>query len=106
MHAVQIFHVPFSLHAVKQVISYLEIVVAFAETSVPAASEDQSGVDSLANEGLAGVFDEAQEAATKLADKPDYVNHRHLLWNAAEQFAGVAERRSRDVVAFFYRFLE
>ncbi|XP_070382892.1 small subunit processome component 20 homolog [Dermacentor albipictus] len=87
-------------------VQHLTIVYDKIETSVPAASEDQSGVDSLANEGLAGVFDEAQEAATKLADKPDYVNHRHLLWNAAEQFAGVAERRSRDVVAFFYRFLE
>ncbi|XP_075529751.1 small subunit processome component 20 homolog [Dermacentor variabilis] len=87
-------------------VQHMTIVYEKIETSLPAASEDQSGVDSLANEGLAGVFDEAQEAATKLADKPDYVNHRHLLWNAAEQFAGVAERRSRDVVAFFYRFLE
>ncbi|XP_049511319.1 small subunit processome component 20 homolog [Dermacentor silvarum] len=87
-------------------VQHLTIVYDKIETSVPATSEDQSGVDSLANAGLAGVFDEAQEAATKLADKPDYVNHRHLLWNAAEQFAGVAERRSRDVVTFFYRFLE
>ncbi|CAN7995062.1 unnamed protein product, partial [Ixodes hexagonus] len=39
-------------------------------------------------------------------DHPDYVNHRHLLWEAAGQFAGVAERRNKDVVALFYRFLE
>lgn len=87
-------------------VQHLTIVYDKIETSLPTTPEDQDGVDNLQNEGLAGVFSEAWQAATKLEDKPDYVNHRHLLWNATEQFAGVAERRSRDVVTFFYRFLE
>ncbi|KAK8782799.1 hypothetical protein V5799_015864 [Amblyomma americanum] len=90
----------------RTLVDHLTSVYDKIETALPVASEEQNDVDGLAGEGLVGVFDEALEASTKLNDKPDYVNHRHLLWNAAEQFAGVAERRSRDVVAFFYRFLE
>ncbi|KAL1433656.1 hypothetical protein MTO96_012479 [Rhipicephalus appendiculatus] len=87
-------------------VQHLTSVYDKIETSTPATPEDQDGLDGVADEGLAGVFGEALEAAMKLEDKPDYVNHRHLLWKAAEQFAGVAERRSKDVVVFFYRFLE
>uniref|UniRef100_A0A131YFV3 U3 small nucleolar RNA-associated protein 20 n=1 Tax=Rhipicephalus appendiculatus TaxID=34631 RepID=A0A131YFV3_RHIAP len=87
-------------------VQHLTSVYDKIETSPPATPEDQNGLDGVADEKLAGVFGEALEAAMKLEDKPDYVNHRHLLWNAAERFAGVAERRSKDVVVFFYRFLE
>ncbi|XP_077531499.1 small subunit processome component 20 homolog [Haemaphysalis longicornis] len=87
-------------------VEHMTLVHCRIETALPVPSEDQSDVDQPTSEGLVGVFGEALESAGRLDDKPDYINHRHLLWNAAEQFAGVAERRSRDVVAFFYRFLE
>ncbi|XP_064489796.1 small subunit processome component 20 homolog [Ornithodoros turicata] len=50
-------------------------------------------------------FSEALQTTSDLKEKPDYVNHRHLLWKAVEQ-TRTAERRNKDIVALFYSFLE
>uniref|UniRef100_A0A4D5RSY9 Putative drim down-regulated in metastasis-like protein n=1 Tax=Ixodes scapularis TaxID=6945 RepID=A0A4D5RSY9_IXOSC len=63
-------------------------------------------LESGSNSRLLRVLEDAVESSTSPTDHPDYVNHRHLLWEAAGLFAGVAERRNKDVVALFYRFLE
>lgn len=38
--------------------------------------------------------------------RPDHHNFRRLLWNAMSHFPYVVERRSRDIVPIFFRFIE
>lgn len=78
-----------------------ELVFCAESPVVPEAS-----LESGSNSRLLRVLEDAVESSTSPTDHPDYVNHRHLLWEAAGLFAGVAERRNKDVVALFYRFLE
>ena len=55
---------------------------------------------------LETIFNTYKAKVASMADRPDHVNFRHLLWKTMHKFPEVCEPMSRVLSPLLFRFLE
>jgi len=77
------------------------------ESNKKPALENGELLGSKAVKCLDKIFDNQNSTSLGARDenRADHVNFRHQLWKAMASFPDVAEKKSRDVVPLFLRFV-